>query len=81
MAEKRKGTMFAEWKGSRGGVTRLVAQEYKGQELLHLRDFYRDEKGEMKPTTRGVTIPIKHIGRLRKALRQAKVKLTPSTAF
>jgi hypothetical protein len=43
--------------------------------LLHLRTFYRDKDGNLKPTAQGVTIPRDQIAPLRKALRKAEEEL------
>jgi hypothetical protein len=65
-------TVYREWKRSRGEVTRLVRQEFNGHDLLHLRNFYLDKDGKLKPTAQGVTIPHDQIAPLRKALRQKR---------
>jgi hypothetical protein len=68
-------TVYHEWKRSRGEVTRLVRQEFNGHDLLHLRIFYLDKHGNLKPTAQGVTIPHEQIRPLRKALRKAGEEL------
>ena len=75
MNEEPEGTVFLEWKRSRGEVARLVAQEYKGQYVLHLRIYYPDEQGDLKPSSKGVTIPPAELKPLRKALRKAEKEL------
>ncbi len=72
-------TVYHEWNRSRGEVTRLVRQEFNGHELLHLRTFYRDKDGNLKPTAQGVTIPHDQIAPLRKALRNAGKALVSDT--
>ena len=63
-------TVFLEWPRSRGQVARLVQQKFKGQDALHLRVFYTDVQGNLKPSWSGLTIPFDQIVPLRKALRQ-----------
>lgn len=75
MNEKANGTIFLEWKRSGGEVARLVDQEYQGTYLLHLRIYYRDHHGKLKPSPRGVTIPDEQLAPLRKALRKVEKKL------
>lgn len=75
MSEKANGTVFLEWNRSHGEVTRLVQQASNGQDILHLRNFYRDKDGNLKPTAQGVTIPHDQIAPLRKGLRQAEKEL------
>ncbi len=67
--------VYHEWSRSRGEVARLVRQEFNGHDILHLRIFYRDQDGTLKPTAQGVTIPHDQIAQLRKALRKAKEEL------
>jgi Transcriptional Coactivator p15 (PC4) len=76
MSEVSNGTAFIEWRRARGDVVRLVVQKFKGQDLLHLRVFYPDEKGNLKPSPQGVTIPHPQLGPLRKALRKAEKELS-----
>jgi hypothetical protein len=68
-------TVYLEWNRSRGEVTRLLRQEFNGQDILHLRNFYLDKDGNLKPTAKGVTIPHDQIAPLRKALRTAESEL------
>jgi hypothetical protein len=75
MSDERTATVYLEWNRSDGDVTRLIRQEYNGHDLLHLRIFYLDKDGKLKPTTKGVTIPRDQIAPLRKALRKAKKEL------
>jgi Transcriptional Coactivator p15 (PC4) len=75
MNEEPEDTVFLEWKRSRGEVVRLVAQEYHGQYLLHLRVYYSDEQGDLKPSGKGVTIPFEQLKPLRLALKKAEQAL------
>lgn len=72
MSDEPTSTVYHEWNRSRGEVTRLVRQKFNGHDLLHLRIFYLDKDGALKPTAKGVTIPHDEIAPLRKALRKAK---------
>ena len=67
--------IFHQWARGRNDVARLVLQEFNGKRFLHLRVFYFDEKGELKPTKSGLVIPYDQIPPLRKALRQAENEL------
>jgi hypothetical protein len=75
MADEPSPTVYHEWKRSRGEVARLLVQEFNGEDLVHLRIFYLDEKGELKPTRHGLTIPYEQLKPLRKALRKAEEAL------
>lgn len=75
MSEESNGTVLLEWNRSRGDVARLILQKFNGKDLLQLRVFYLDEKGELKPTRHGLTIPYQQLKPLRKALRKAEEAL------
>jgi Transcriptional Coactivator p15 (PC4) len=75
MGNEHTSTVYVEWNRNDGDVTRLIRQEYNGHDLLHLRIFYFDKDGKLKPTAKGVTIPHDQIAPLRKALRKAKKEL------
>jgi len=79
MNEQPRGTVFLEWKRNRGDVARLFLQKYNGQDVLHLRVFYLDAKGELKPSPRGVTIPFDQIGPLREALKKVTERFKPES--
>jgi hypothetical protein len=81
MSDKLSGALYHQWPRSRSEVARLVLQEFNGKYLLHLRVFYFDDKGELKPTKSGLVIPYDQIRPLRKALRKAADQLdTNATA-
>jgi hypothetical protein len=67
--------VFHQWARGRNEVARLVLQEFNGKNLLHLRVFYFDDKGELKPTNSGLVIPYDQIPPLRKGLRKAADEL------
>ena len=70
MNDQSDGTVFLEWPRSHGHVARLVQLKFKGQDALHLRVFYPDLQGNLKPSWSGLTIPVDQIVPLRKALGQ-----------
>jgi hypothetical protein len=80
MGNEHTSTVLLEWKRSRGEVARLVLQEFSGQDLLHLRVFYTDEKGELKPTRQGLILPHVQLKSLRKALRKVEEILNAKAA-
>lgn len=71
MSDERTATVYLEWNRSRGEVTRLIRQEFNGQDILHLRNFYLDKHGKLQPSPHGVTIPHDQIAPLHKAQRKA----------
>jgi hypothetical protein len=78
MTDEPNGTVFLEWLRSHGQVARLVQLKFKGQDALHLRVFYTDVQGNLKPSWSGLTIPLDQIEPLRKALRQVTDKSEPA---
>jgi hypothetical protein len=81
MIEQSNGTVFLEWPRSRGEVARLVQQKYKGQHVLHLRVFYLNKKGELKPSPNGLTIPVDQIVPLRKALKKVNERVESGSKY
>ena len=59
---------------------RLYIQKFKGRLLVHLRIWIVNDNGELRPTKRGVTLPIEEIDVFRKGLRKAKKKLESDTS-
>jgi hypothetical protein len=70
-------SVFHQWARGRNDVARLVLQEFSGKYFLHLRVFYFDEEGELKPTKSGLVIPYEELKPLRRALRKAEEELAP----
>jgi hypothetical protein len=51
-------------------------REYKGRKYLDLRIFYQPEdQQEMRPTKKGITIPLELLGELKKALGSCEKKI------
>jgi Transcriptional Coactivator p15 (PC4) len=71
----RSPVVYHQWNRSRGEVARLILEKFNGKYLLQLRVFHLDEKGELKPTRHGLTIPYEQLKPLRKALRKAEEAL------
>src|SRR5690242_19293707 len=76
MNKESDGTVYHQWSRGDGHIARLIHQEYNGHDLLHLRIFYLDKNGKLKPAAKGVTIPHDQIAPLRKALRKARKELS-----
>jgi hypothetical protein len=39
-----------------GRSRRVVLSEYRGKKLLHIREYYEDENGDMQPSKRGIAL-------------------------
>ena len=58
-------------KKSGGYEIRAALATYMGKEFLDLRTFYPSPDGEMRPTQKGVTVPLHALPDLRDALSAA----------
>ncbi len=54
---------------------RITLEEFKGHKLLDLRVWYEDDKGEKKPTKKGISISASLFPELKTALEKAEVVL------
>lgn len=52
---------------SRGETIYVYIHEYAGRKYLHVREWYLD-KEEMKPTKKGVAIPLEKVEQLKEAI-------------
>jgi hypothetical protein len=51
---------------------RIYIQRWKGRDYLHVRTWYREHPlDDFKPTKKGVSVPVKMIGDLRRAIDKA----------
>ena len=55
-----------------GDVVQVVRNAFRGRELIDVRVYYRDGKGELAPTKRGVSFDVTDLPRLRAALERAE---------
>ena len=37
------------------GIIRVALQEYRGHEYIDIRQYYKDNSGDFKPTKKGIT--------------------------
>ena len=64
---------FGNWPKNERESVRVLVSEYEGRCIVDARVWYRDKAGELKPTRRGLTLDIKHVGPLADALYAALV--------
>ena len=67
---------FAAWK--RHGApeyVRLYIEKFKGRLVVHLRIWCANDKGELYPTKRGITIPPEQLASVREGLRKVEKQL------
>ena len=58
--------------GRKDQPTFVQIVEVNGKEYLDIRKHYTDDAGDIKPTTKGVLIPMELIGDLKKAISKIK---------
>jgi hypothetical protein len=71
---------FAAWK--RHGVpdyVRLYIEKFRGRLVVHLRIWCANDKGELYPTKRGITVPHEQLAPLRLGLRKVEEQLATDT--
>ena len=56
-------------------VIRIEISEFKGKRYLNLRVWYRDDKGDFKPTQKGISVAPELYERLRDGILLAGEKL------
>lgn len=55
--------------------------EYKGKKYIDIRTYYRDDAGELKPTKKGINIPVVSFPAFLAAFNQAQVELVNAGAL
>ena len=64
-------TIIAEWQKNRREILRVRLDEFKGQSVIDCRAWYADKEGNMRPGRGGLTISVRHLPQLAKALSDA----------
>lgn len=49
---------------SNGEVLRIEVSEFQGRNNLNIRIWYTDDHGELKPTQKGVLVPVEQLDQL-----------------
>jgi transcriptional coactivator p15 (PC4) len=72
----KKSTLIpvAEWPLNGQDVIRVRLDQYCGRNVVDLRVWWRAANGEYRPSPRGVTFDVRHLSKLSKAFRKARVK-------
>ena len=63
--------IIAEWQKNSRETLRVQISEYKGQQLIDCRSWYADTNGNLKAGRGGLTISVRHLPQLAKALSDA----------
>jgi hypothetical protein len=51
---------------------RVELDEYAGKQLISARIWFFDKDGELRPTSKGLSVDIRHLSALREAIDQAE---------
>ena len=70
----KKPWIVDEWQKNSGEVIRVAIGLYNGKNVISIRTWYFDDDGELKAGKQGVNYEIKHLGNLRKAVKQAHIQ-------
>jgi hypothetical protein len=72
--EKSALIAVAEWPLNRQDVIRVRLDQYCGRNVVDLRGWWRAANGEYRPSSRGITFDVRHVQKLAKAFKRARVK-------
>ena len=64
-------TIIAEWQKNSREVLRVRLDEFKGQPVICCRAWYADKNAILRPGRGGLTISVRHLPQLAKALGDA----------
>jgi hypothetical protein len=60
------------WKSRQRKIAIVVSlREYEGHNLIDVREYFTDQAGCMKPSTRGLAMVVRNLPELSKAVRRA----------
>ena len=63
--------IVAEWQKNSREVMRVRIDKYQGQHVIDLRAWYGDKAGNLRPGRGGLTVSVRHLPQLAKALSDA----------
>ena len=64
--------VLAELPRNNGEVTRIEIADFKGHKGLSVQNWFRTEDGKLRPTQKGIWLPLDWLSDIRKALRDAE---------
>jgi Transcriptional Coactivator p15 (PC4) len=70
-ADEIEPILIAEWPINRGEIVRVSIKNYKGIWLIDVRKFFEGGDGEFNPSSKGITVSIRHLNRISSALTDA----------
>jgi transcriptional coactivator p15 (PC4) len=63
--------VIAEWRLNRGERLRVSIEEFKGSRLISIRKWFTTNGGELRPTSRGISMAVRHLPQLTAAVEDA----------
>jgi hypothetical protein len=63
--------IIAEWPLTRGERLRVSIEEFKGSRLISIRKWFVAEGGDLRPTSRGISMAVRHLPQLTAAVEDA----------
>ena len=66
--------VVSEWERNQREVIRVTLAEYKGSPTVDVRTFYKNAKGEFRPTPKGLTISTDHLPMLVDSFQKANLQ-------
>ena len=66
-------TVIAEWPKNSRETLRVRLDEFQGQLVIDVRTWYADAAGKLKAGSGGLTVSVKHLPHLAKALGDALI--------
>jgi hypothetical protein len=62
-AQSNDPVIIAEWPLTRGERLRVSVEEFKGSRLVSIRKWFVAEGGDLRPTSRGISLAVRHLQR------------------
>jgi Transcriptional Coactivator p15 (PC4) len=70
-SDDQEPLLIAEWPIKRGEIARVSIENYKGTWLISLRKWFEAEDGQLRATTKGISLSVKHLRRISVAMDEA----------
>ena len=64
--------IIAEWRRNDRETVRVSLGQFKDQPIVDVRVWWRNDAGELRPSRRGLTLSVRHLPTLARALADAE---------
>src|SRR5438552_13655689 len=72
-AKSNDPLIVAEWPLNRGDRLRVSIEDFKGAQLISIRKWFTTEGGELRPTSKGISLAVRHLPQLAAAVESALI--------